>query len=87
MQAYLDNAGFAEAGSLAQAKEFSAACRMLLLTPEESGDRDGQVKMRLAQFERDLAEVTAWIRQHAPAAATALRTSEVSVVNFNRGRE
>lgn len=84
LQAYLDNSAYATSGSLASAREFELACRMLLSMPEESGDRDGNVKMRLGQYERDLQDVVAWIRRFAPATTMP---SSIVLADFRRGRD
>ena len=84
LQAYLDYSSYATGSSLAAAREFELACRMLLSMPEESGDRDGNVKMRLMQYERDLSEVRSWIIRNSPAVNMP---SSVVLADFRRGRD
>jgi hypothetical protein len=88
--AYVDNAGYAQSGSVAAAQEFAAACRWLLLrVPEESGNRDGDVKMNTKVIEDDLKRVEAWLAANAPAPEPAAGTarSDVRLVGFNYGRD
>ena len=60
---YLDNAGYAENNSVAQAAAFVTACRALLLKmPAKSAHgKGGSVEFNLEMIQRQLTEARAWL--------------------------
>jgi hypothetical protein len=60
--AYDDNASYFEDGSVAKAKAFSTAVRILLRRlPAESGTREGNVRFDLATLRKELEEARDWL--------------------------
>lgn len=74
--AYFTNAGYAENGSLAEAKLFATACRKLLavpLTRVAHGGRGGnETELDPTIIERQLAAATQWIAAELAAASGAV---------------
>ena len=64
MQAsYVDNASYAEDGSVAKAKAFVTACRILLLKlPAEAGTRESHVRLNPAEISREKHDAEAWVQ-------------------------
>ena len=55
--AYVDNASYAEDASVAKAKAFVTACRILLLKlPAEAGTRESHVRLNPAEIAREIRE-------------------------------
>jgi hypothetical protein len=61
--AYDDNASYAEDKSVAKAKLFVTACRILLRrTPEESGTRESHFKMSTSLIQKELEAARDWLQ-------------------------
>jgi hypothetical protein len=73
LDAYADNSAYEENESVAQAKAFASACR-LLLSPRFSvkrtvhGSRGEEVELDLTVIQKQLDDARHWIAANAPAA-------------------
>lgn len=68
--AYDDNASWQEDGSVAKAKAFATACRMLLrrlATEQAVGQERVRLDENLRQLRAELSHVTDWIASNAPS--------------------
>lgn len=64
IDAYLDNASYAEDGSTAKAQVFITACRMLLVRlpkKTESGRTQSTVEMDLGQIRKEMDAAKRWL--------------------------
>jgi hypothetical protein len=69
---YDDNASYAEDVSVAKAKAFTTAVRILLRRlPAESGTREGNVRFDLVTLRAELQEARDWLTANDAAAAGA----------------
>src|SRR4051812_46733326 len=60
--AYDDNASYAEDGSVAKAKAFITACRMLIRRlPAEAGTRESHVRLNPDLIRKEMDEARAWV--------------------------
>src|SRR5215207_8957877 len=60
--AYVDNASYEEDASVAKAKAFITAARILLLKlPEESGTRESHLKLSKAEIAAQLEQARTWV--------------------------
>lgn len=78
--AYMDNASYEEDASVAKAKAFVTACRLLLMKiPKVSQDSEGaRVEMNPDLIQREMAEAREYVRAHEPtttAGSTGRATS------------
>ena len=79
--AYDDNASYAEDGSVAKAKAFVTACRILLRRyPAEAGTRESHVRLSPEELRRSVAEAQAWLRAN-DMTTSAGRVTRVSFEN------
>ena len=80
--AYVDNASYAEDGSVSKAKAFITACRILLLKlPAEAGTRESHVRLSPDLISKEMAEARAWLQ-----ANDTTSTSTVTRVSFENCR-
>jgi len=83
--AYDDNSDYDLADSVAKAKLFIQACRILLRRlPAEQGDRDQKLRIEPARIQEQLDNALAWLRGHPGFASGDGQTTLVDVSGFRR---
>lgn len=86
--AYVDNASYAEDGSVVKAKAFITACRILLLKiPKSTGSRNGTAVYGPDLIQREMATAQAWVTANDTSDASGAATggpvvTRVSFENF-----
>lgn len=73
--AYMDNASYDEDGSVAKARTFITACRLLLVKrPQRYRGLDGtEIELDLELIERQLAEARTWLSTHPDVATSSVK--------------
>ena len=70
--AYIDNASYAEEGSVAKARAFVTACRVLLLKmPKETGSRDSRLTLNPELIHQEMSLAQDWINASDSGASSS----------------
>lgn len=83
VEAYHDNADYAETGSIAKARAFVTACRRLLvLQPSESANRETTTRFDMKLIQQELEMARQWLAANDTSAADRASVTRADFRNF-----